>query len=300
MSRDVDGDDRHSDGARTIPTTDSALPSAGGSTASPERQTQPRTGGAAVVATDARDVKVVWRDHTVHLRASMRVALQTVGAFRTVAVTDLARHAYHGDRDQMDADVRTLMRQGWLERHTMPGRRGGRAMEVLVLSKEGQAFAATHATLDDQRMHTGLVKPKELAHDAALYPMAQAEGARIGRAGGTVRRVILDAELKGEVASARNRLGIGNEAERTAAVAQALHLNVVGGTVQIPDVRLEYETREGTMARVDLELATEHYKPSQVAAKAQAGFTIYAPASQTGRLSAALDERGIIAEIFSL
>ncbi len=230
----------------------------------------------------------------------MRVTLQTVGTFRTVAVTDLARHAYHGDRGRTDADVRTLMRQGWLERHTIPGRRGGRAVVVLVLSKEGRDFAAQHVAPADQRLHTGLVKPKELAHDAALYRMAQAEGERIGRAGGTVRRVVLDAELKGEVASARNRLGIGSQAERTMAAAQALHLRVVSGTVQIPDVRLEYETREGTQARVDLELATEHYKPSQVAAKAQAGFTIYAPASQTGRLSAALDERGIIAEIFSL
>ncbi len=34
--------------------------------------------------------------------------------------------------------------------------------------------------------------------------------------------------------------------------------------------------------------------------KAQAGFTIYAPASQTGRLTAALEDRGVVAEIFSL
>ena len=30
------------------------------------------------------------------------------------------------------------------------------------------------------------------------------------------------------------------------------------------------------------------------------GFTIYAPASQTGRLSAALEDRGLITEILSL
>jgi hypothetical protein len=149
-------------------------------------------------------------------------------------------------------------------------------------------------------LHAGLVKPKEQAHDTALYRVAEAEGQRIARAGGTVRRVVLDAELKGQVASKRNRPGAGDETERTAAVARALHLRVVDGTIQIPDVRLEYQTRGGTQARVDLELATEHYKPSQVAAKAQAGFTIYAPASQTGRLSAALEDRGILAEILSL
>ena len=38
----------------------------------------------------------------------------------------------------------------------------------------------------------------------------------------------------------------------------------------------------------------------EVAAKAAAGFTIYAPASQTDRLSAALEDRGLITEILSL
>jgi hypothetical protein len=64
-------------------------------------------------------------------------------------------------------------------------------------------------------------------------------------------------------------------------------------------MRVEYDTRERTPARVDLELATEHYKGSQVAAKA-VGFTIYAPASQTDRLSAGIEGRGLITEILSL
>ena len=56
----------------------------------------------------------------------------------------------------------------------------------------------------------------------------------------------------------------------------------------------------GSFGKRFIKTVAEHYKPSQVAAKAQAGFTIYAPASQTGRLSAALEERGVIAEILSL
>lgn len=267
--------------------------------APPERPDQWGSAGGTA-STDVREVPVVWRDRTVHLRASAHATLLTVGTFRTVALADLARHAYRGDQARMDADVRALVRRGWVERHTVPGRRGGRAQPVLTLSKEGQAFTIRHIAAPEQRLHTGLVKAKELAHDAALYRVAQAEGARIRRDGGTVRRVVLDAELKGELASARNRLGAGADAERTAAAAEALHLRVVGGAVQVPDVRLEYETREGTQARVDLELATEHYKPSQVAAKAQAGFQIYAPASHSGRLNAVLEERGIIAEILSL
>jgi hypothetical protein len=300
MSREVQPDDRESHDVTVGGTTRDVPALPGTPSLPPERNEQSRVGRSAGSTTDPRDGPMVWRDRAVHLRESARVTLQTVGTFRTVAVPDLARHAYRGDGARLDADVRTLVRRGWIERHTLPGRRGGRAVPVLVLSKEGRAFATQHLARDGQTLHAGLLKPKEQDHDTALYRVAQAEGRRIARAGGTVRRVVLDAELKGQVAAARNRPGMGDETERTVAVAHALHLRVVDGSVQIPDVRLEYETREGTQTRVDLELATEHYKPSQVAAKAQAGFTIYAPASQTARLSAALDERGILAEILSL
>ena len=248
-----------------------------------------------------REWPVWWRDRPVMVRDSARVALRTVGTFRTVAIPDLARFTYNGDWARLDADVRLLVRRGWLERHTLPARRGGRAVPVLVLSREGHAFATRHVATDGQALHYGLVKPKEQAHDAALFRMYHAEAARIAEAGGTVRRVILDAELKGQVAAARNRTADPTDAaERTAQVARELGLTIVSGSVQIPDVRLEYETRDGSQTRVDLELATEHYKPSQVALKAQAGFTIYAPASQTARLSAALEERGFLTEILSL
>jgi hypothetical protein len=131
--------------------------------------------------------------------------------------------------------------------------------------------------------------------------MAVVETERLAKRGATVRRVILDAELKGQLAAARNAPGGPDDtAARTLSAADALHLAVVDGRVQVPDLRLEYETREGTIARVDLELATEHYRPEQVAAKVQAGFTIYAPASQTGRLSSALHDRGLVADILSL
>ena len=94
---------------------------------------------------------------------------------------------------------------------------------------------------------------------------------------------------------------MGHLPTRSVQQVAAVHgLRIVDDTIQIPDLRLEYETPAGDVGRVDLELATEHYKPSQLAAKAQAGFTIYAPASQAGRITAALDERSITAEILSL
>ncbi len=240
---------------------------------------------------------LIWRDRAIDLSASARDTLRTIGTFRTVAVTDLARAEYGGEVARLARDLRPLFRQGWVVRHTLPGRHGGRAPAVLTLTREGADVTRRYLAEADQTIHWGLVKPREQEHDVALYRMAQAESERIERAGGTVRRVILDAELKGAVATQRNAPDAPPDPEP---IARTLHLRVVDGAVQIPDLRLEYETREGTIARVDLELATEHYKPSQVAAKAQAGFTIYAPASQTGRLSAALEERGIVAEILSL
>jgi hypothetical protein len=233
----------------------------------------------------------------VTLSPSVQRTLHTVGTFRTVAVDDLVRSRYGGDYARFERDLRPVLRRGWMVRHTLPAARGGRAPAVLTLTRDGADVTRRYLAQADQTIHWGLVKPKEQAHDTALFRVAEAESTRIARDGGAVRRVVLDAELKGQVAALRNAPTAPPDPEP---IARALHLTVVDGTIQIPDLRLEYETREGSVARVDLELATEHYKPSQVAAKAQAGFTIYAPASQTGRLSAALEERGVIAEILSL
>ena len=40
------------------------------------------------------------------------------------------------------------------------------------------------------------MKSQEVAHDATLYLMYQAQAAQIEKRGGTVRRVVLDYELK--------------------------------------------------------------------------------------------------------
>ena len=64
---------------------------------------------------------------------------------------------------------------------------------------------------------------------------------------------------------------------RTEAAARALQLRVVDGSVQIPDLRLDNGRARARGRIVDPELATEHYKPGQVAAAG--GFTIYASPS---------------------
>ena len=47
------------------------------------------------------------------------------------------------------------------------------------------------------------------------------------------------------------------------------------GKIALPDLRIEYETAEGDLDRVDLELATEHYHRGHMATKARAGFKMY-------------------------
>ena len=294
MGRDWSPDDREPEA--------SGPSRAGGGSTPPPREDDGRTRVEAGLASSdgERFLVVRWHERIATVSPSEQGTLRTLGAYRTIAAPDLATHRYGGDRARFDREIRRLVRHGWVKDVVAPGRHGGRATTVLTLTQDGAAFARQHVVPEGQALHWGLVKPKEQQHDAAIYRMAMAETERLARGGHTVRRVVLDAELKGQLASARNRPGTDAPEARTEAAARTLQLCVVDGGVQIPDVRLEYETRDGTRAHVDLELATEHYKPGQVAAKAQAGFTIYASPSQTGRLSAALQDRGLVVEILSL
>jgi hypothetical protein len=54
------------------------------------------------------------------------------------------------------------------------------------------------------------------------------------------------------------------------------------------------------MARVDLELTTQHYRPRQLTEKARAGFSFYVPRGEADRLRRVLDRRELTAEILSL
>jgi hypothetical protein len=69
----------------------------------------------------------------------------------------------------------------------------------------------------------------------------------------------------------------------------------VNGKIPLPDLRIEYQTRDGEMAKVDLELATGHYKRSQISEKASAGFIVY---SEGGGFKP--EDRDFLSEILSL
>jgi hypothetical protein len=65
-------------------------------------------------------------------------------------------------------------------------------------------------------------------------------------------------------------------------------------------VRIEYETQEGDRDRVDLELATDHYRPQGLAEKASAGFQIYARSEDAVGLRRVRDDHEIMTAILRL
>jgi hypothetical protein len=181
----------------------------------------------------------------------------------------------------------------------------GSRLDVIVLSERGRSLVARHSRVPNQRFFSGLVKPREAVHDAAIYRMYQAEANHIRKEGGSIKRVVLDHELKSKIFGALERCrNSSQEAKDFLAVQQELArangLRVVDGKVPLPDLQIEYETSEGDLTRVNLELTTEHYKRSQIAAKASAGFKLYSLGGQSSGGQAVRDEREITSEILSL
>jgi hypothetical protein len=77
-------------------------------------------------------------------------------------------------------------------------------------------------------------------------------------------------------------------------------LVVIGNKIQIPDLRLEYETADCERRQLDLELATRNYRQRALAQKAKAGFSLYAPSEDASKLRRVLDKAELTTRIFTL
>jgi len=244
----------------------------------------------------ARTKDAVARDRTYRLRASERLTLTELGRFRLISTEDLARHIYQGHRQEMDQDVRHLLRQGLVRRETFE-RPDGSPRQMLTLTKEGhKLIRADRLVGDGQSIYDGFRKPKEAVHDADMYRLYQKVAARIEAEGGRDLRVVLDWELRKKLNRDFAILGDGAREQ----IASRHSLQMVGEKIPVPDLRIEYQTPEGELAHVDLELVTEHYRPGQLAEKARAGFSLYAPRSEIGRLRGVLKRQGLTPGILSL
>jgi hypothetical protein len=201
----------------------------------------------------------------------------------------------------MEKEIRALARQSLVRDKTLEISQK-KALRVVTLTKAGhRVLKNTNQVADDQPIYHGLVKPREVKHDADLYRLYQKEVARIERAGGRPVRVLLDYELKRNLNHDMALLGPEkDDLDRKGEVAEKHGLQLVDGKIPVPDLRVEYETPELELRHVDLELATRDYRPRAMAAKASAGFSMYARSEDASRLRRVLDERELTAEILTL
>jgi hypothetical protein len=233
---------------------------------------------------EAREVIRV-REHTYRLRASDAHILTTVGAFRVVRADDL--QPMRSSRDAWNGDLRSLAEQGLIQTKTVTVNR--QPIAVVVLTRAGKDVLDAHVRPDDARrqiFHAGLVKPREIAHDSQIYRLFEAEAARIEADGGRVQRVILDYELKRDYQTFLNR---PNKADDPRAdlerFAEDAKLPVVDDHLELPDLRIEYETPDGCIEYRDVELVTEHYSRGQLGGKRAAGFAMYRALGARGGLT---------------
>jgi hypothetical protein len=231
-------------------------------------------------------------DRRCRISEAERVLLKTLGAFRAVAVSDLVRHLYAGSQRRFAQDFRNLSGQGLVRKHRLMAGNVGEIWQVLVLTPKAKAVLAAVGTGNiRQVIHVGFVKPREIAHDAALYRMYEAEASQIRSQGGTIRRIVLDHELKASICSelAKTRsLPRVDYARLQREIAHAHGLPMAGGRILLPDLRLEYESADGELTKVDLELATRHYHGAYALEKARVGFKLYTDGPSSARLNARL------------
>src|SRR5262249_1923625 len=146
----------------------------------------------------------------------------------------------------LDSDLRALVAQDLIERHSISDWSRPDGLAVATLSKNGQAFGMHRLAEPDQAFHRGVLNPKEGQHDTALYRVYHAEVDRIESRNGRVHRVLLDAELRHHLYTSLNRPDTDAPSDgHQHAVASAFGLTVVDGVIQYPDLRLEYESVAG-------------------------------------------------------
>ena len=192
---------------------------------------------------------------------------------------------------------------------TVNARRDGRArrverIDVVTLTKDGKELARhVNPVKTGQRLYHGLVKPREVEHDAQIYRAYLKEAARIESSGGTNLRIKLDYELKSQIQKAiyveQKSHPDRDIAEIKQQVAKQFELPFVDGGIQIPNARIEHNFGPGQpqdvdpgsrTGHVDIEVLTAAYSPGHLRGKAQTGFKVYASAADRASLTSRLED----------
>lgn len=200
----------------------------------------------------------------------------------------------------MKPDVENLVLQGLIEFKSIPHNTGSH--QVLRLTQNDHRFLThTQSAAKGQALYHGFFKPCEAHHDADRYRLYQKAASKIDSPGGRNLRVIFDYELKKHLYRDLAKLGQDrNSDDGKQTVAERHGPQVVRGKIPVPDVRIEYEARDGEPARVDLELPTGHHWGSKSHQKGPRGFSLYVHADNVAKLRRILDQHEVAAGILSL
>lgn len=235
------------------------------------------------------------------LREEERKVLAEVGRFRVITTRDLAESIYGNRQSRMESDLTFLREKGLVTVDAVNARRDGRGgrverIEVVTLTRAGRDVARQTSELpQDQKLYSGLVKPREAEHDAQIYRAYRKEAESIEQRGGTNLRVQLDFELKSDVQkaihAARRAEPEREMAEIKQQVAQQFELPYINDGIQIPDARIQYDLDQGSRtSHEDIEVLTAAYHSGHLRTKAQAGFRAYASSSDRASLSAKIED----------
>lgn len=231
-----------------------------------------------------RRERVRVRGHEYELRGSEVQTLAAAGTFRAVPASDLRDH--YRDIATQDRDLSHLRGSGLIK--TTPYVVGRSRTTLITLTDRGRHVLeqARRDRGDDSRQvfYAGVAKPRELAHDVRLFRAYERAAERLAERGARVWRVVLEEELKREYqhflqASNRGRRDASGRPDKTPEEverwAREHHLPFVDGHVEFPDIRIEYDERDGRRDVEDVEVTTPHYRGAHAAAKGRAGFTCY-------------------------
>ena len=245
------------------------------------------------------------------LREEERKILADVGRFRVVTTRDLAETIYGHRQAEIDRDLISLRQKGLVEVDAVNPRRGRQGklehIAVVTLTRAGSNVARQTSGLPlDQKFYDGLVKLREVEHDAKIYRAYWKESQRIEQKGGTNLRVQLDFELKSQVQKAiyaeRKADPERDMEEIRQQVAQRLELPFVNRSIRIPDARIQYDMDQGSRTgHEDIEVLTAKYGRGYLRAKAQSGFRSYASSSDRAAITAKIeDDHGLMQGILEL
>ncbi len=232
------------------------------------------------IVRDARE-----REYT--LRGSETRTLSTVGAFRVVSARDLRDH-HGGPADPRSGDLRHLREQGLVRTERLDGHRD----RVVVLTDRGRELLNSHRPDRDQEhrqeFYAGLVKPREVEHDAQIYQAYLREAERLAEREVHIDRVLLDYELKREYQQWLHERDVdrddadGRPDREPHEIEEWAHdhdLPYFDEQVHFPDLRIEYEELDGRRDHEDVEVTTINYRGAHSAAVARSGFSCYGGSS---------------------